>query len=140
MGYWRHVGIGGRNILAYAHVNPHDRALVRTAINTFGGLFVGLDLPKRALDQRVWSVPRRRSERDAKGSWRSCGLGCGIHPEWPCVRYMGAYAKDELGLVDTYVQQVCFAVIAPRWMLTHGRTRHGFDLPRLERDLAAVTS
>lgn len=39
---WRRTGIAGHKALAFAEVDPSDQAEVKTAINTFGGVGVGM--------------------------------------------------------------------------------------------------
>lgn len=54
---WRKTGIGGRQILAFAEVDASKQAEVRTALWLFSGLYVGVRLPKSAMDQFQQGTP-----------------------------------------------------------------------------------
>lgn len=60
---WRKVGIGGRKILAFAEVDASNQAEVRTALWLFSGLYVGVRLPRSAMEQfqagKPWEVVYR---------------------------------------------------------------------------------
>lgn len=53
-------GIGGHKILAYAQVNHKDPDEMKTALNLFGSVYLGAQIPQSALDQngagQPWSV------------------------------------------------------------------------------------
>lgn len=57
---WRKTGIGGRKIMAFAEIDASDQAQVKTALWLFSGLYVGVRLPKSAMDQfqqgKPWEV------------------------------------------------------------------------------------
>jgi hypothetical protein len=57
---WRQEGIGGHKIAAYAEVNPRSKAEVKYGVATFGGVYLGVNLPLTARDQiaadKRWEV------------------------------------------------------------------------------------
>jgi hypothetical protein len=139
LGYWRKTGVAGHKILAFAkvdHTNPDE---VEAAINLFGSLAVGVNLPSSAQDQfsagQEWTV--------VAGS--SIEGGHAIHA--------GAYdtaTKDARiitwGAVqtlndpwwDAYVEEA-WVVVTPEWVEATGATPSGLDLQGLGDDFASIT-
>lgn len=137
--YWRTTGVAGHKILAYAKVDHTNPAEVEAAINLFGSLAVGVNLPASAQDQfnagQEWTV--------VQGS--AIDGGHAIHA--------GAYdtaAKDARittwGAVQTlddpwwtaYVEE-CWVAITPEWVAATGSTPSGLDLQGLGEDFASLT-
>jgi len=70
LNYWRKTGVAGHRILAYAALEPRSTTHVENAIDLFGGVYIGLALPKSAQTQTVWSVPPGGPTGDGRpGSW-----------------------------------------------------------------------
>lgn len=57
--YWRDIGIAGRKIGDYIETAPADFATLSTAIDLFGGVDLGVELPLAAQDMTdgVWTAP-----------------------------------------------------------------------------------
>jgi hypothetical protein len=58
---WRHQGFAGHTLVAYADPTVSNIAEVKTAINLFVGLYIGLNVPQSAMDSSndntvVWDV------------------------------------------------------------------------------------
>ena len=136
---WRRSGIGGHRIGAFARIQTVDHALVRTAAYLFGGVYIGLQLPLTAQDQRVWDWTGSLADDAAPGS-------CGGH----AVDVVG-YDQDRLTVVtwgtlqqltwsfwDRYCDEA-YAVLSPDF-LSGGRSPEGIDLAALRRDLGLVTA
>lgn len=142
MGYWRTTGIGGHAILAYAAVDVSNLDEVELAIELFGAVNVGVNLPESAMDQfdrgRPWDVVR--------GS-RIAGGHC-----VPVGRYTDAgTAGDSLACVtwakvqpltqafwQRYVDEAWIA-ITEDWVNTNGTNPLGLDLYALGQDLQQLT-
>lgn len=137
--YWRKTGIAGHKIVAYAKVDHGNPAEVEAAINLFGSLAVGVNLPTSAQDQfnagQEWTVVQGSPDEG----------GHAIHA--------GAYdtaAKDARivtwGAVQTlddpwwtaYVEEA-WVVVTPEWVAATGSTPSGLDLAGLGEDFAALT-
>ena len=70
LNYWRNKGIAGHKILAFVSINPQNTRLVRAAIELFGAVYAGVDLPSDAQRQQIWSVAGDgKSGNHAPGSW-----------------------------------------------------------------------
>jgi len=140
LSYWRKTGVGGHKILAFFEVDVRDRAQVDAAMNLFGGLMVGVDLPASAEDQfgrgQTWSVVSPD------------GGILGGH----CI-VSGAYnttARDASDVTwgsiqgstdtwwDRYVSEA-WGVVMPEWLDATGHSPTGLDLYALGEDLHALT-
>ena len=55
--YWRKSGFAGRQIEYFLEINPKDHIEVIASTYHFGGLYVGVNLPSVAEDQKIWDVP-----------------------------------------------------------------------------------
>lgn len=137
--YWRTTGVAGHKILAYAKVDHSNPGEVEAAINLFGSIAVGVNLPTSAMDQfnagQEWTV--------VQGS--PIDGGHAIHA--------GAYdtaAKDARvttwGAVQSlddpwwtaYVEEAWVAV-TPEWVAATGLSPSGLDLQGLGDDFSALT-
>ena len=140
MNYWRDPGLAGHEITTFFEVDHTNHDVVKIAINLFGGLYVGVQLPLAAQDlSKPWTgVSGSLTGANAYGSW-------GGH----CVA-AGRYDRDQLGLVtwgvkqpcdwlwwDHYVDE-CWAVLSPDWVNTGLVAPNGFDIERLTTALGAV--
>lgn len=142
LNWWRQTGIAGNKIGAFVSVNPRDEALVAAALYLFGGLFVGLELPKSAQTQTVWDVVGDGQSGDAApSSW-------GGHMIYiPAREAPGRYANITWGerlsitqrFIATYSPNETFAVIPDAWLNGSGQAPNGLNIAALTRDLAIVS-
>lgn len=145
--YWQQTGIAGNKIGAYVSVDPTNDTLVKAALYLFGGLFIGIDLPKSAQSQSstagVWDVVGDGKTGDSEpGSWGGhmiCGLKRlpGNAPygvvTWGYVQAMTP------AFLATYSFQQVFAVIPTAWLNGQQQAPNGLKLAELQRDLAIVS-
>ncbi len=139
--YWFHKGIGGHGIGAWADVDPKNIEEVKTSMWLFGGLYLGIALPKSAQNQDVWDVV-------------SCFNKDGLRYSWGGHAAPGAYYDDEFVIVVTwaglkkmtwkfwlkYIDEA-HAIISKDWFdLTTGLCPAGFDIEALAYDLKLVTA
>jgi len=135
---WRRHGIGGHRIAAFADVASADHDLVRTGAWLFGGLYLGLQLPLRAQDQRVWDWAGRLDGPDAPGSWGGHAVNVVAYDDAGLtVVTWGALQRLTWSFWERYVDE-CWAIISADF-LADGRSPAGFDLDALARDLALVS-
>jgi len=135
----REVGMGGQRISAFAALDPMNRWHIDAALNLFGGIYVGVDLPIAAQTQTVWDVaPVGRHDRGYDpGSWG------------PHAMAMLAYDRSSVAFITwgqvkiathewfkTYCSEA-WALIDPLWV-DDGLTPSGFDLARLRSDLVDI--
>lgn len=137
LNHWRQTGIAGRQIKAFAKVNPAD---ARLAIYLFGSLYVGVALPRTAQTQDVWDVAPWWKPGRAPWSWGGHAI---------CV---GAYDSERFGLVTwgarKWMTEAFFrrygeelwAILTDDWINANtGMAANGLNMTALEEDLAEVT-
>ena len=139
MRYWRSAGVGGHLIGAFASVRPSDAETVRVALWLFGGLSVGVSLPRTAEGQRVWDVVADAPEADrAAGSWGGHAISLLSYDRdgLTCITW-GAPLRMTWRFLATYGDEA-FAALS-RDFLAGGRAPNGFDVAALSAGLAAVS-
>jgi hypothetical protein len=136
---WRSTGIGGHQIGAFARVATADHDLARTAAFLFGGLYIGLQMPISAQDQRVWDWEGRLDGPDAPGSWGGHAVDVVGYSETGLTAVTwGALQQLTWSFWDRYCDEA-YCIISPDF-LAGGKTPAGFDLEALESDLELVSS
>jgi hypothetical protein len=133
--YWRKTGLNGHKILAHGMVK--DPAKVKAALNVFGILVLGVDLPQSAEDQfnagQPWTV--------VAGS-PILGGHCLVVPYY-AVNPDGITWANKVEITASwwtkYVTEVHF-VVAPEWVsATAGTTPSGVNWAGLGVDFTALT-
>jgi hypothetical protein len=139
LAYWRKRGLGGHKIGAFAKVSTYDHQLVRAGAYLFGGLYIGLSLPKTAQKQKVWDWTHSLRGPAAPGSWG--GHAVNIVRYNPggltCVTW-GGLQEMTWTFWDRYCDEA-YCIISTDF-LSRGRSPAGFDLKALRTDLELVTT
>jgi len=140
LGYWRKKGIGGRKILAFAEVNVHNLSEVVAAIEVFGALAVGVNLPAAAMDQfnagESWTVLTDDGGIEGGHAVHVAGFD----------RDAKTFTLTTWGRVTTmtwawwlaYVEEAWVPVL-PEWLDATGHSPAGLDLQGLGADFATLT-
>lgn len=139
--YWRTHGIAGHKIRAYAELSGIDNFhAVRTALDLFGTVYLGVQVPQSAMEQfdngEPWSV--------VSGSPIEGGHAVPLQK-------FNADGNDRLEVVtwgrlqpltmkwfSTYVEEA-WVIITDDWLNANGRTVEGLDLAQLEADFSDLT-
>ena len=136
MGYWRNTGVGGHQILAYASIRPGNTKLVQQAIALFGGVSIGMNVPKSAEDQfnsgEPWDYVR--------GS-RSLGGHCVLIGAYSPGKWKAVTWGTEQEMTQAFYQHEVDEVWLPvtiDW-LRDGESPTGIDMQTLGADYAALT-
>lgn len=134
--YERNVGIAGHKIGAFVKVDHTKREQMDAAINLFGGIYVGVDLPMAAQAQTVWDVGSGPAFQ--AGSWGGHAIavlgydaGHAIAVTWGAIKVMTA------AWLDTYASEA-WASVDQLWISDSGNAPSGFDAAALARDLEAL--
>jgi hypothetical protein len=136
---WRKTGIGGHRIGAFAQIVLDDHDLVRTGANLFGGLYIGLQLPLSAREQKVWDWTGRLDGPDAPGSWGGHAVDIvGYDDAGLTAVTWGALQRLTWEFWDRYCDE-CYCIVSTDFLSGAGTTPAGLDLAALERDLRLVT-
>ena len=135
---WRSAGIGGHRIGAFARVASGDHDLVRTGAYLFGGLYIGLQMPLSAQDQRVWDWAGSLDGPDAPGSWGGHAADIvGYDESGLTAVTWGMLQRLTWSFWDRYCDEA-YCIVSTDF-LSGGRTPAGFDLDALQHDLRLVT-
>ena len=141
LNYWRKNPICGVQLGAYAAVNPQDQDEAEVALEIFGGLYAGAQLPLAAQTQDVWDVsPAPSPQSSVPGSWGGHCIPFGKYDAQrvSCVTW-GAVKDATWPWLQQYVDEL-YALISPDWLNGAGVTPEGLDLATLQADLALVTA
>jgi len=101
LNFWRKTGIGGHKILAYVQVNPLLEDEVKTALQLFGNVYLGVQLPVSAQTTDYWAAA---SGPDGQpGSWGGHAI--------PLVDYDKEYYVitwgERLMMTPTFLKNYC---------------------------------
>lgn len=139
LNYWRHAGIAGHRIGAFAEVDVHDHKMVKAAIDLFEGLDIGAALPIAAQAMgRHWVKPPRTTGSGAPGSWGGhCVAAVDYSASGVTVVTWGELTRVTWGFWDEYVEEA-WACISNDFLDPFGRSIDGFDAAALVGDLGQV--
>lgn len=141
LNFWRHTGVAGRRISAFASVDVATKGLLEAACWLFGGLYIGVALPAGAERMNgVWSLPTRHTGPAWEpGSWGGHAVNViGYDRYGVTLITWGEKWRMTWGFWRAYVDEA-WAIISNDW-LTGGHTLAGFDAAQLAADLAAIKS
>ncbi len=133
---------GGMPIVAFAEVNVADLDEVKAAINMFGHVLVGANLPTSASTQldrgQKWDVVS--GSAGIPGSWGGHCVHVGAYGdgEFTCTTW-GRTQKLTEAWWRRYVAETWVAVPQGEWINVQGRTPTGLDLHGLGGELARLT-
>jgi hypothetical protein len=128
---WKHQGINGHTLLAYARVNPANTDELKQAMALFGPLYTGLNFPNSAMGQPEWVVTD-----DTSIDGGHCVVLIGYNATGPVAISWGANYQMTWDFYAAYFDEV-YAAISLDWFVT-GVDPTGFNLQQLQADLAAI--
>lgn len=135
----RSVGIGAdkRRIEAYVKIDHRDVDHVKSAINLFGGVYVGADLPvsaETALEKRQeWSITD-----DAAGAWGGhCMSASRYDRRGVTFRTWGKLQFADWSWWHAYVDE-CWAIVDQDWLRQDGLAPNGLNIGKLRTFLIAL--
>jgi len=138
LNYWQKNGFGGEQILAFVEIDPHNRQHVELACWMFGGVYIGVQLPRSAQHQRdEWSLA---SGPDAEpGSWggHCVNLVDYASDKGPVCVTWGRLIPMTWDFYEAYCDEA-YSVISPDWLKEGTGAPSGFDLEQLKKDLEAI--
>jgi hypothetical protein len=141
--YWRKTGLAGDKIRAFAQLEPRNVNEVKDSVAYFGGCYIGVELPKFALDAsnmiaEPWVVPPRGPVGNAAPGQDAghCVAAVGYDSRNLYVVTWGVLKPMSWQFYVDYSDEA-YAVLSNDF-LTDRKTRAGLDLEQLERDLAVI--
>lgn len=136
-------GLGGYSILSFMAANPRNTRELKQAISLFGGVYIGIGLPRSAQYQAVWDVvPDDGTGNTAPWSWGghavfvpAYGGTNKVLTDVTCITW-GGLQKMTARFWMKYVDE-CYALLSPAWLNATGAP-NGFNLTQLEADLSQI--
>ena len=135
--YWKSTGIGGHKIIAYLAVDWENLEEVQLAVELFGNLFTGIQLPTSAQGQNDWTVPNGGvySAAGQPGGWGGHGIPIVAgSPVTKTCETWGTVLKMSNNFFTDYVDET-WAVLSKEWIEANGLSPSLLNLPMLESDL-----
>lgn len=137
--YWRTVGVGGRKIDAWAAIELKNHTAIKEAINIFGHVYLGVELPLSAQNQvgKTWTVTSTRGS-GKPGSWGGHAIPVFEYgPGQLAAVTWGALQLMTWAWLDEYCSEI-YAVIDEEWIKSTGKSVSGYNLTTLKNDLSAL--
>ncbi|PTR01493.1 hypothetical protein C8P68_101727 [Mucilaginibacter yixingensis] len=137
--YWRKIGIGDHKIKAFTTVDLKNPKLVRAAVYTFGGAYLGMELPNTIIKQELWDVkPGGLTGDRAVGSFGGHAVNIvGYDENFIYVISWGKVKRLTWEFLETY-GYVLYAVMSEDFFKA-GVTPLGLSLNALEDDLMTLS-
>jgi len=135
--YWKTEGIGGYKIIDYFSVDPQNPVNQSWAIEIFGGLIYGVNLPQSALNAmdagKVWDYVPRSQIVGGHAIWSS-----GYDPSGRKARSW----TELVGMTGAFIQhdaEEAWGVIHPAWFDPHtGLCPNGLNLESIMKDAVLI--
>lgn len=140
LNYARKKGINGHKIGAYVSVNWRNWRELHMAINWFGGVYIGLQMPLTAQNQDVcWQVPTTGPVGDASpGLWGGhCVNVVRYTPHSKTVVSWGREFYMSNGFYGSYTDEA-YAIVSADWLNGLGLSPTGLDIAGLRSALASL--
>jgi hypothetical protein len=138
---WRTTKFNGHILHAYAATNVHNIQEIKTGINLFGGLYIGVGLPLTAQTQNgTWDVVNNASDGTAEPfSWGGhCVSVCGYDAKYVYIITWGEIYKLTWNFWLKYVDEA-YCLIGEDWFNVSGIDPTGLNVTQLDEDLKIVT-
>jgi hypothetical protein len=138
---FRKTGVGGHKITAYAALTPKNATQAKEALDLFGLLYVGANLPLAAQKQKVWDVPAngKLTGKYKPGSWGGHAfIVVAYDAAGLTIVTWGQLVKVTWAWFFAYVEEA-YCLLSPDWIEKNGSAPCGFKVSELLADLAAIT-
>jgi hypothetical protein len=137
---WRKVGIAGHKIFAFVGLEKKNRTDLMNSVHLFGNAYIGLNLPRSARDQEIWSIAPGgvKIPENVPGSWGGhCVLVTSYDPGGLTIVTWGATKRMSWNFYDAYCDEA-YAVLSPDWFDKSGLSPMRFKIDDLKADLARL--
>lgn len=137
LAYFVSTGIAGRKALAWAAVDVSNQDAIRQAIQIFGGIDIGFNVPQSAMDEFSAGLPwNNTTDTNIVGGHSVYVAGAGSFGN-TCITW-GQRQQMSWDFWKTYVDEA-YAIITADWLTAAAKSPiYGFDLTTLQADLAAL--
>jgi hypothetical protein len=139
LNYWATAGIGGHKIGAYALIDFTNVDHMQLAIDMFGGVYVGIALPKTAQDQTIWDVDGSLTGDSAPGSWggHCVGMSTYDHTYWTVMTWGGRKQATQPWL-SAYGDEA-YVIISQEFVNGIIPAPSGFDMSALQNAILQLS-
>jgi hypothetical protein len=137
LAYFVSTGIADRKALAWAEIDVTNLTAIKQAIQIFGGIDIGFNVPRSAMNEfnagQPWNTV---TDTNIVGGHSVCvlgagGLGC------TCITW-GKRQSMSWDFFSKFCDEA-YALVTIDWLTAASKTPiFGFDLPTLQADLAAL--
>jgi hypothetical protein len=142
--YWRTTGIDGQTITAFVEVDRKNLDHVKMAIDLFGCVYLGVELPDAVLPTPSHIPPWTVAPNGTKGNAPDPQNGhCIIYSAYdasgPTVISWGTTVPASWAFHSAYCDEL-YAMVAPDWFGRSGVDPQGVDMAALQHDLDQIAS
>lgn len=140
MSYWHNTGFGGHKISAYAQLKSINWVSLSQALQLFGSVYLGIQVPESAEQQFAAGEPWEY----VKGSPVIGGhaivlqrLDIGVRGDYTVITW-GKAQRMTLEFARTYVEEAWVA-LSPDWLNAQNGTITGLDIDQLTTDMQQLS-
>lgn len=133
LNYWRRHAAGGEKIMAYASIDPKNHAHVQHAIQLFGGVYLGFQVPEGCEEQFDAGTPWVPGKLTTDGH---AVFATGYDADGVTVLTWGKLQKGTWAWWDECVDEA-YALLP--WEAMQTDFSPGFDGQQLKHDLSLIT-
>lgn len=140
LNYWRKTGVGGHKIQAFVSVDITRKDEIFSAIQLFGSVYLGIQLPVSAQGASSWTVPDGGAFGDGSpGSWggHCIPLFAASPKTYTCVTWGQTLKMSHNFLLD-YADEAYAVLSGQDWVGGAGVSPSLLNLAQLQADLAEL--
>lgn len=137
---WKNSGFQGHKIEGFASIDLNNQDLIKDSIYLFGGIYIGIALPKSAQNQAIWDTSTGWfAGNTTPGSWGGHAvIVVGFDSNYLYVITWGAVKKMTYRFWSKYVDEA-YAVLSPDWKIAATtKAPNNFAWDELENDLKKI--
>ena len=134
--YWMNTGIAGHKIAGFVEVNPKNINHVKLAVALFGVLFIGIQVPSRAMDEFSAGKPWNDVAPDSIEGGHGIII-VGYDADGVTVVTWGKTQKASWGWLSLYMDE-CYALISNDFLESTGVSPAGLNMVQMQADIKAA--
>lgn len=138
LNYWYKFGISGKKIANFVQIDPTNIAHIKMAIELFGSVYLGINLPLSAQTQNIWAEPKGGAVGNgAPGSWGGHAVPLvGFSDNYAQCITWGQTLNIEWNFFPPYVEEA-YAAVSEQW-LVNNLSPDKYNIVQLQTDANAI--